>query len=63
VAGATLNPVDGLASQLVRDVGTTWGIATVTIPFASILNGPVVNGVTFVIVAATTPFSVSFVTI
>jgi hypothetical protein len=32
---------------MVRDaIGTTWVLAaTVTIPFASILNGPVVNGV------------------
>jgi hypothetical protein len=36
--------------------------ATVTIPLASMLNGPVVNGVTLVlVVVAATPFNVSFV--
>jgi hypothetical protein len=44
-------------------VRTTWVLAaTVTIPLASMLNGPVVNGVTLVlVVAAATPFNVSFV--
>jgi hypothetical protein len=31
-------------------VRTTIGLATVTIPLASMLNGPVVNGVTLVLV-------------
>jgi hypothetical protein len=36
--------------------------ATVTIPLASMLNGPVVNGVTLVlVVVAAMPFNVSFV--
>jgi hypothetical protein len=52
-AGLTFNPVDGLASQLVGAVRTTWVLAaTVTIPLASMLNGPVVNGVTLVLVVA-----------
>jgi hypothetical protein len=44
---------------------TTWSIAaTVTIPLASMLNGPVVNGVTLVlVVVAATPFNVSFVNV
>jgi hypothetical protein len=42
---------------------TTWVLAaTVTIPLASMLNGPVVNGVTLVlVVVAAMPLNVSFV--
>jgi hypothetical protein len=44
-------------------VRTTWVLAaTVTIPLASMLNGPVVNGVTLVlVVVAAMPLNVSFV--
>jgi hypothetical protein len=35
--------------------------ATVTIPLASMLNGPVVNGVTLVLVVVCVPLNVSFV--
>jgi hypothetical protein len=35
--------------------------ATVTIPLASMLNGPVVNGVTLVLVVVAAMFNVSFV--
>jgi hypothetical protein len=42
-------------------VRTTWVLAaTVTIPLASMLNGPVVNGVTLVLVLPM-PLNVSFV--
>jgi hypothetical protein len=61
-AGLTFNPVDGLASQLVGDAVRTTGVAaTVTIPLASMLNGPVVNGVTLVLVVAAGLLNVSFV--
>jgi hypothetical protein len=43
-------------------VRTTLLAATVTIPLASMLNGPVVNGVTLVlVVVAAMPLNVSFV--
>jgi hypothetical protein len=51
ICWVTFNPVDGLASHNWYDaVRTTWCTATVTIPLASMLNGPVVNGVTLVLV-------------
>jgi hypothetical protein len=49
---------------LVGDAVRTTGVlaATVTIPLASMLNGPVVNGVTLVlVVVAAMPLNVSFV--
>jgi hypothetical protein len=52
ICWAYIQPVDGLASQLVDDAVRTTGVlaATVTMPLASMLNGPVVNGVTLVLV-------------
>jgi hypothetical protein len=42
-------------------VRTTWYYATVTIPLASMLNGPVVNGVTLVVWWLPLAINVSFV--
>jgi hypothetical protein len=50
-AGLTFNPVDGLVSLVGDVVRTTWCIGcNGYIPLASMLNGPVVNGVTLVLV-------------
>ncbi len=64
-AGVTFDPVDGLASHnwyVIVYVPDGVLAATVTIPLASILNGPLVNGVTLVLaVVAAIPANVSFV--
>jgi hypothetical protein len=48
--GLHFNPVDGLASQLVGDAVRTTLCIGCTVTLASMLNGPVVNGVTLVLV-------------
>jgi hypothetical protein len=59
----TFNPVDGfhiIGSMMYVPLGVL--AATVTIPLASMLNGPVVNGVTLVlVVVAAMLLNVSFV--
>ena len=64
LAGTTLIPVIGSASHnwyVITYVPDGVLPASVITPFASTLNGPVVNGVTLVLAAVTkTPFKVSF---